>query len=108
VTITETARRAGTRERFAAFLAERHPFALKPALAAFDRGADIEAAQAYCSNVAVHAAEECIQQHGGIGMTWEYPAHLYLKRAKSDQLALGTAYRHRARLAELIDLPLGR
>ena len=62
-------------------------------------------AQSYCSDVAVHAAEECIQQHGGIGMTWEYPAHLYLKRAKSDQLALGTAYRHRARLAELLDLP---
>ncbi|MEI7717040.1 MAG: acyl-CoA dehydrogenase family protein [Mycobacterium sp.] len=62
-------------------------------------------AQAYCSGVAVHAAEECVQLHGGIGMTWEYPAHLYLKRAKSDQLALGTAYRHRARLAELIDLP---
>ena len=62
-------------------------------------------AQAYCSTVAVHAAEECIQLHGGIGMTWEYPAHLYLKRAKSDHLALGTAYRHRARLAELIDLP---
>ncbi|SOJ54496.1 Acyl-CoA dehydrogenase FadE27 [Mycobacterium simulans] len=63
-------------------------------------------AQAYCSGVAVHAAEECVQLHGGIGMTWEYPAHLYLKRAKSDQLALGTAYRHRSRLAELVDLPL--
>ncbi len=63
-------------------------------------------AQAYCSGVAVHAAEECVQLHGGIGMTWEYPAHLYLKRAKSDQLALGTAYRHRARLAELVDLPV--
>ncbi|OSC42252.1 acyl-CoA dehydrogenase family protein [Mycobacterium decipiens] len=62
-------------------------------------------AQAYCSGVAVHAAEECVQLHGGIGMTWEYPAHLYLKRAKSDQLALGTAYRHRARLAALVDLP---
>ena len=62
-------------------------------------------AQAYCSGVAVHAAEECIQLHGGIGMTWEYPAHLYLKRAKSDQLALGTPYHHRARLAELVDLP---
>ena len=62
-------------------------------------------AQAYCSDVAVHAAEECVQLHGGIGMTWEYPAHLYLKRAKSDQLALGTAYRHRARLAELVELP---
>ncbi|BCO36834.1 acyl-CoA dehydrogenase [Mycobacterium heckeshornense] len=62
-------------------------------------------AQAYCSDAAVHAAEECIQLHGGIGMTWDYPAHLYLKRAKSDQLALGTGYRHRARLAELVDLP---
>ena len=62
-------------------------------------------AQAYCSGAAVHAAEECVQLHGGIGMTWEYPAHLYLKRAKSDQLAFGTAYRHRTRLAELVDLP---
>lgn len=62
-------------------------------------------AQAFCSGVAVHAAEECVQLHGGIGMTWEYPAHLYLKRAKSDQLALGNAYRHRAHLAELVDLP---
>jgi alkylation response protein AidB-like acyl-CoA dehydrogenase len=62
-------------------------------------------AQAYCSGIAVRAAEECVQLHGGIGMTWEYPAHLYLKRAKSDQLAFGTAYRHRSRLAELVDLP---
>jgi alkylation response protein AidB-like acyl-CoA dehydrogenase len=62
-------------------------------------------AQAYCSGAAVHAAEECVQLHGGLGMTWEYPAHLYLKRAKSDQLAFGTAYRHRSRLAELVDLP---
>lgn len=72
-----------------------------------DQDAKIAAsvAQAFCSGVAVHAAEECIQLHGGLGMTWEYPAHLYLKRAKSDQLAFGTAYRHRARLAGLVDLP---
>ncbi len=73
------------------------------------RGEDVSVAaataQAYCSGAAVHAAEECVQLHGGIGMTWEYPAHLYLKRAKSDQLALGTAYRHRARLGELVGLP---
>jgi alkylation response protein AidB-like acyl-CoA dehydrogenase len=61
-------------------------------------------AQAYCSGVAVHAAEECVQLHGGIGMTWEYPAHLYLKRAKSDQLAFGTAYRHRARLGARVGI----
>ncbi len=70
-----------------------------------DAGIAAAIAQAYCSGIAVHAAEECIQLHGGIGMTWEYPAHLYLKRAKSDQLVLGTAYRHRARLAALVDLP---
>jgi len=70
-----------------------------------DAAAAAAIGQVYCSGIAVHAAEECIQLHGGIGMTWEYPAHLYLKRAKSDQLAFGTAYRHRARLAELVDLP---
>lgn len=63
-------------------------------------------AQAFCSGAAVHAAEECVQLHGGIGMTWEYPAHLFLKRAKSDQLAFGTAYKHRSRLAALVDLPI--
>ena len=58
-------------------------------------------AQAQCSDTAVLAAEECVQLHGGIGMTWEHPAHLYLKRAKADQLALGTPAHHRASLARL-------
>jgi alkylation response protein AidB-like acyl-CoA dehydrogenase len=62
-------------------------------------------AQAHCSPVAVHAAEEAIQLHGGIGMTWEHPAHLFLKRAKSDELTFGTPGRHRAALAGLVDLP---
>ncbi|MFE1959290.1 acyl-CoA dehydrogenase family protein [Streptomyces sp. NPDC059479] len=62
-------------------------------------------AQAYCARVAVHAAEECVQLHGGIGMTWEHPAHLALKRAKSDELALGSPGRHKETLAALADLP---
>jgi len=37
-----------------------------------------------------------VQLHGRIGMTWEHPAHLYLNKAKADQLALGTAGAHRA------------
>jgi alkylation response protein AidB-like acyl-CoA dehydrogenase len=61
-------------------------------------------AQAHCGPVAVRAAEECVQMHGGIAMTWEHPAHLYLKRAKADAIALGTAGHHRAALAELVDL----
>ncbi len=62
-------------------------------------------AQASCSGVAVRAAEEAVQLHGGIGMTWEYPVHLYLKRARADHVALGAPERHRARLAELVGLP---
>ena len=62
-------------------------------------------AKAYCSDVAVQAAQECVQMHGGIGFTWEHPAHLFLKRAKADSIAFGTADAHRAALASLVNLP---
>jgi alkylation response protein AidB-like acyl-CoA dehydrogenase len=68
--------------------------------AADDPGpASASLAKALCSTVAVHAAEEAVQLHGGIGMTWEHPVHLYLKRAKADSIALGTAGQHRQLLA---------
>lgn len=80
------------------------------ALAAEDPDAAVGAAvaAAYCGEIAVHTAEEAVQLHGGIGMTWEYPVHLYLKRAKADQIGLGSPAYHRSVLAELVDLPLGR
>jgi alkylation response protein AidB-like acyl-CoA dehydrogenase len=62
-------------------------------------------AKAACGEAAVLAAQECVQLHGGIGFTWEHPAHLLLKRAKSGSLALGTPDRHRAALAALAGLP---
>jgi alkylation response protein AidB-like acyl-CoA dehydrogenase len=62
-------------------------------------------AQAYVGSVAVRAAEEAVQLHGGIGFTWEHPAHLFLKRAKSSAVAFGTADRHRQELATLVNLP---
>jgi len=65
----------------------------------------VAVAQAHASAVAVRAAEECVQMHGGIGFTWEHPAHLYLKRAKSDMIALGTPDQHRTALGRLVDLP---
>jgi alkylation response protein AidB-like acyl-CoA dehydrogenase len=64
----------------------------------------VAVAQAYAAPVAVRAAEEALQLHGGIGMTWEHPVHLYLKRAKADSIAYGTAGAHREALAELVDL----
>ncbi|MFR9797852.1 acyl-CoA dehydrogenase family protein [Streptomyces sp. MS06] len=64
----------------------------------------VAVAQAYAGPVAVRAAEEALQLHGGIGMTWEHPVHLYLKRAKADSIAYGTPGAHRAAVAELVGL----
>ncbi|OMQ25308.1 MULTISPECIES: acyl-CoA dehydrogenase family protein [Rhodococcus] len=65
-------------------------------------------AHSLCSRVAVRAAEECVQMHGGIGFTWEHPAHLLLKRAKSSALMFGGADHHRERLGSLVDIASGK
>ena len=70
-----------------------------------DAAVAVAVAKAYCSEAAVHAAQECVQLHGGIGFTWEHPAHLYLKRAKADSIGFGTPDAHRAALADLVNLP---
>jgi alkylation response protein AidB-like acyl-CoA dehydrogenase len=59
-------------------------------------------AKAYCSEVFFHTAAENIQIHGGMGFTWEHPAHLYFKRAKASELLFGDAAHHREALAERI------
>ncbi|MEY9490126.1 alkylation response protein AidB-like acyl-CoA dehydrogenase [Streptomyces calvus] len=69
-----------------------------------DTDVTVTVAQAHASPVAVRAAEEAVQLHGGIGMTWEHPVHLRLKRAKADSIAHGTAGAHREKLADLVDL----
>ncbi|MFE3588579.1 acyl-CoA dehydrogenase family protein [Streptomyces niveus] len=62
------------------------------------------AAAVVCSETFRLATAEYVQLHGGIGFTWEHPAHLYVRRARSGEVLFGTADQHRARLAELIGL----
>ena len=61
-------------------------------------------AKSYCSEVFNKIAGDNIQVHGGIGFTWEHPAHLYFKKAKSDSLLLGTPKLARDKIAELLSL----
>ncbi len=61
-------------------------------------------AKAYCSDTFTRAAAGNIQIHGGIGFTWEHPAHLYLRRAKSSELMFGTPAEHRRLLGDLLHL----
>jgi len=50
------------------------------------------------SFVATHA----LQIHGGIGFSWEHDLHLYLRRAKVNELVLGSPSWHEDRLAGLL------
>lgn len=57
--------------------------------------ADAPAAAAWCAaskamatDMAARVTQDCLQLHGGIGFTWEYDSHLYVKRARLNQ-ALG-------------------
>jgi alkylation response protein AidB-like acyl-CoA dehydrogenase len=61
-------------------------------------------AKAYCSEAYFHSAAENIQIHGGIGFTWEHPAHLYFKRAKSSELLFGDPSYHRELLAQRLGI----
>ncbi|WP_433872975.1 acyl-CoA dehydrogenase [Saccharopolyspora sp. CA-218241] len=46
-------------------------------------------------------AKDCIQTLGGIGFTWEHDAHLYLRRAQTSRLLLGSTAWWRRRVARL-------
>ncbi len=59
-------------------------------------------AKSRCSDAFTRCAYENIQIHGGTGFTWEHPAHLYLRRAKSTQLLFGDPAYHRERVATLV------
>ena len=59
-------------------------------------------AKSCCSEAYSRAAAENIQVHGGIGFTWEHPAHLYFRRAKSSELLFGDPAYHRELLAQRI------
>ncbi|MEX0826270.1 MAG: acyl-CoA dehydrogenase family protein [Acidimicrobiia bacterium] len=61
-------------------------------------------AKSYCSEAYFHCASENIQIHGGIGFTWEHDAHLYFKRAKTDELLFGSPAFHRLVLADRLGI----
>jgi len=57
-----------------------------------------------CSRAYMFTAMENIQVHGGIGFTWEHPAHLYFRRAKSSQLLFGGPAVYHERLLDRLGI----
>jgi alkylation response protein AidB-like acyl-CoA dehydrogenase len=62
------------------------------------------AAKSVCSAAFRRATAEYVQLYGGVGFTWEHPAHLYVRRARSGEVLFGTADDHLDRLADLLEL----
>jgi alkylation response protein AidB-like acyl-CoA dehydrogenase len=61
-------------------------------------------AHVICSQAYMFAATENIQVHGGIGFTWEHPAHLYFRRAKSSELLFGGPAVYHERLLDRLGI----
>ncbi len=60
------------------------------------------AAKLVASEAAMKNSRACVQIHGGMGYTWEIPAHYYLKRTWVLESSFGTIDEHSARLAEKV------
>ena len=65
-----------------------------------DREIAAAMAKAQAATAANYVTAECIQMHGGVGYTWENDAHLFLRRAKVDDLLMGAQGWQRERVAD--------
>jgi len=65
-------------------------------------GLEISGARVVATDVQYLAAEEAIQLHGGVGFTWEYDPHLYLKRAQASASLLGAREAHLEAIAGVV------
>ncbi|HVV35689.1 MAG TPA: acyl-CoA dehydrogenase family protein [Acidimicrobiales bacterium] len=60
------------------------------------------AAKAWIGAIATEIIQDCVQLHGGIGVTWEHDIHLYLRRATVNRATYGPPAEWREHLAQMI------
>ena len=69
-----------------------------------DRAEYASSAKSYVSDRGPAIVRDCLQIHGGIGYTWEYDLHAFLRRIDSNAALFGGTARHEDRIAELVGL----
>jgi alkylation response protein AidB-like acyl-CoA dehydrogenase len=62
----------------------------------------VSAAKAYIGQYGAELLQDCVQLHGGIGVTFEHDLHLFLRRVTVDRALAGTPAEHRQRIAQLL------
>ncbi|WP_280437453.1 acyl-CoA dehydrogenase family protein [Nocardia carnea] len=62
----------------------------------------VSVAKSYVGAKAPVIGQDCVQLHGGIGVTWEHDLHLYLRRIGLGRALYGTPEEHRRRITDLL------
>ncbi len=62
-------------------------------------GDTASAAKAYIGQYGVELVQDCVQLHGGIGVTYDHDLHFFLRRVTLDSRLYGTPAEHRRLLA---------
>jgi alkylation response protein AidB-like acyl-CoA dehydrogenase len=63
----------------------------------------VSVAKSYVGEHAPGMLQDCVQLHGGIGVTWEHDLHLFLRRATLYRSMFGTPEEHNVRVYELTE-----
>jgi alkylation response protein AidB-like acyl-CoA dehydrogenase len=61
------------------------------------------AAKAFVGEYGAELVQDCVQMHGGIGLTFDHDLHLFLRRITLDRVLYGTPADHRQRLADIVE-----
>jgi alkylation response protein AidB-like acyl-CoA dehydrogenase len=64
----------------------------------------VSVAKSYIGDHAPAILQDCVQMHGGIGVTWDHDLHLYIRRVTQDRSLFGTPAEHRERIAAYVGL----
>ena len=56
--------------------------------------------KAGASDAFKYVADDCVQLHGGVGFTWEFDCHIFLKRALLNEVLVGDSDAQRSRAAD--------
>jgi alkylation response protein AidB-like acyl-CoA dehydrogenase len=64
----------------------------------------VSVAKSYIGDHGPALLQDCVQMHGGIGVTWDHDLHLFIRRVTQDRVLFGAPSDHRERIATLIGL----
>ncbi|ABW13087.1 acyl-CoA dehydrogenase domain protein [Parafrankia sp. EAN1pec] len=68
-----------------------------------DAGELVSAAKSFIGDYGTELLQDCVQLHGGIGVTYEHDLHLYLRRVTVNRALCGTPAEHRQRVAAVVE-----